>query len=1215
MYAKGLPRLTQIRVPQLFHVATLLFFAIVVLSFISEAHADLQPRVANTYTAWDDYFFYAAFQVTDRNVLSTNRTPASRPQEDDDVEVFFDTKPTDAATVRTENTYQMAVSAGSGAYFSQGDGSKVPVPKVVLTYKYAVTIDGSLNDPNDNDTGYTVELAIPWSELGRTGPPAPGEVWGFNIVSRNRDSLDTTSTSFASLSDLVHSNADVQNPSKWTKVEFITTLSNQVSGPSHVFCPHIASDTNYPVIDGVVRDGEWNTAYGFSFGQAMYHAATPSKEEEPNVTSSPFANSIQPVIRTPADANAKSNVATSDNPDFNITLPGGGELHVGKIESPPPPQAFVPEEPIQRGHHKVYQPGSNSNPLAPNLPADFNAENPIGPSINPDASLALTEETSLAPLVLATYYFTYPASPNLLEYLDQPMDGFGPAFGGQRVQWHRSQLTDARRSGIDVLLVNVDPGDPATATGLAALVESMKEMLASGQDFPLLGLKVAGDDPGAALKLFLTLVPEQFRAQIILPDDQLNQRAYIVYADTLPDADNLKSVAAQFDSQITLLVTTPDGNSYLHIAQVSPGGRGADDKIVGREQTHTYANAWQQVYSNNPNWVLINSWNDYKRGTEVAASRQYAEEYADLTRIAGLQWSGAEQWDAKYLQNNVPRVIAPKTIYTVSIRVENNGSLPWRAGENYALCYRWYKDGRLYDDSAPRLPLAHDIYPGQSTTVNLGVVAQNSYGTNIEPGLYTLVFDMVQGQDRWFTYVGSEPLRVPVRVVDAADAIAARATFLSSTTPAILGPSGTYHVSLSIRNEGQETWDPTNTTVVLLGNQVKSAGAFDAPVSPGGIGKVTLDIQAPADQPPGQIGTLTWKISTPGYTGEWIEHPYIANDDLGSSFSLFDVAREVKADGEGSAKVGIANTGPFTWTKGTWKVGYRWYYLDGTPATDQEGTAPVTSDVQPGDETEVDFNYKAPPYPGRYQLALDVEGPDGATTLAESPTRERSVLPLLVSVDEDKNGLATSVDLTKVFDSDGIGYETSPELGDFDGNGRSLPGGFMPPDGTQEVDTNPLLAGKALRPEYPSGYYSSVVDQGLASNHRISFVYGPKGANNVVTCKGQLITLPPGNWKAVHILAASVGSTNEVPAEFGIGYKNGVEVATVQIANWTKVPDPAIGTVGLRLPYSISKGDISSSNPVFLGDYTIATDAGRDLQKLSLPSNPQIKVLAITLEK
>ncbi len=125
----------------------LLLGAIAFLSVVSA----LKPQPASAaqrgtvcYTAWDDYFFYAAFQVDDPRVNSVNNTPLSQPQQDDDIEVFFDTKGPKASASRLPDTYQMAVSAGSGAYFSAGSAAGTPQPKLVFTYKYAATVDGTL---------------------------------------------------------------------------------------------------------------------------------------------------------------------------------------------------------------------------------------------------------------------------------------------------------------------------------------------------------------------------------------------------------------------------------------------------------------------------------------------------------------------------------------------------------------------------------------------------------------------------------------------------------------------------------------------------------------------------------------------------------------------------------------------------------------------------------------------------------------------------------------------------------------------------------------------------------------------------------------------------------------------------------------------------------------------------------------------------------------
>lgn len=47
-----------------------------------------------------------------------------------------------------------------------------------------MAVDGTLNDADDRDRGWTVELALPWAgmtplaqEDGRSLPPQPGDIW------------------------------------------------------------------------------------------------------------------------------------------------------------------------------------------------------------------------------------------------------------------------------------------------------------------------------------------------------------------------------------------------------------------------------------------------------------------------------------------------------------------------------------------------------------------------------------------------------------------------------------------------------------------------------------------------------------------------------------------------------------------------------------------------------------------------------------------------------------------------------------------------------------------------------------------------------------------------------------------------------------------------------------------------------------------------------
>jgi len=59
--------------------------------------------------------------------------------------------------------------------------------------RYAVFIDGTLNDNSDRDRGWTVELALPWSGFealaapdGRALPPRDGDTWRMDFSRFNQ---------------------------------------------------------------------------------------------------------------------------------------------------------------------------------------------------------------------------------------------------------------------------------------------------------------------------------------------------------------------------------------------------------------------------------------------------------------------------------------------------------------------------------------------------------------------------------------------------------------------------------------------------------------------------------------------------------------------------------------------------------------------------------------------------------------------------------------------------------------------------------------------------------------------------------------------------------------------------------------------------------------------------------------------------------------------
>jgi hypothetical protein len=66
--------------------------------------------------------------------------------------------------------------------------------------------EGTINHDADQDEGYTIEVCIPWTTLGLSGPPASGTTWGLEVALNDA----TASESFGA-ADWQNANGDNHN--------------------------------------------------------------------------------------------------------------------------------------------------------------------------------------------------------------------------------------------------------------------------------------------------------------------------------------------------------------------------------------------------------------------------------------------------------------------------------------------------------------------------------------------------------------------------------------------------------------------------------------------------------------------------------------------------------------------------------------------------------------------------------------------------------------------------------------------------------------------------------------------------------------------------------------------------------------------------------------------------------------------------------------------
>jgi len=143
---------------------------------------------------WDDEYFYVGFICEEPDVWATLTERDSVIYADNDVEVFID--PDDD----TLNYYELEINALNTAWDLLLDkpynkGGKADNSWDIEGLECAVKVNGTLNQPEDTDEGWTVEIAFPWKALAQysgkmSTPPQNGDRWrvNFSRVERKRNS-------------------------------------------------------------------------------------------------------------------------------------------------------------------------------------------------------------------------------------------------------------------------------------------------------------------------------------------------------------------------------------------------------------------------------------------------------------------------------------------------------------------------------------------------------------------------------------------------------------------------------------------------------------------------------------------------------------------------------------------------------------------------------------------------------------------------------------------------------------------------------------------------------------------------------------------------------------------------------------------------------------------------------------------------------------------
>ncbi len=126
---------------------------------------------------WDDNFLYVAFIARDAHIWADHWDTNSDTCLDDCVEIFWNPNP------EAGNRYHMFEMNCLGNLLSVTNNLKRPIKdreSRILPPHIGQTIRGTVNNDTDTDTGWTLEVAIRFSdytELSGGAVPRPGKVW------------------------------------------------------------------------------------------------------------------------------------------------------------------------------------------------------------------------------------------------------------------------------------------------------------------------------------------------------------------------------------------------------------------------------------------------------------------------------------------------------------------------------------------------------------------------------------------------------------------------------------------------------------------------------------------------------------------------------------------------------------------------------------------------------------------------------------------------------------------------------------------------------------------------------------------------------------------------------------------------------------------------------------------------------------------------------
>jgi hypothetical protein len=291
--------------------------------------------------------------------------------------------------------------------------------------------------------------------------------------------------------------------------------------------------------------------------------------------------------------------------------------------------------------------------------------------------------------IAGTYYFYWYDAPSRAHVINADgTDGLTDHpptlvdFSWKSVSWHKRQLRDMEEAGLDVALP-VYWGAPSehqpgamlyfSFEGLKPMVEAREQLLKEGKHPPAIGLfydtsTLANNSWGehidlttdygrrwfyATVRDFFSCIPAKHWAMID------GKPIVLLYASAFAKAHDQSFIdytkahfAEDFSGRTPYLAPQNSwgvkgdntcewggalGLKRAGIGELGPGYDhsavpGRKPLIVPREGGKFYERNWEQFLRQPSNIVMIETWNEFHEGTEIAESKEYGRQYIELTK-------------------------------------------------------------------------------------------------------------------------------------------------------------------------------------------------------------------------------------------------------------------------------------------------------------------------------------------------------------------------------------------------------------------------------------------------------------------------------------------------------------------------------------------------------------------------------------------------------